>query len=93
MKEAELRKRATCSRCAKLLGTSGSPVFAVLRQQDYVINLGAVHRQTAIGIAFSAAIALHMGPDEDMATPARDEVDLTLCALCRVAFLEWLQNV
>lgn len=92
MKEAELRKRATCSRCAEKLGDPG-PVFSVLRQQDYIINLGAVHRQTALGIAFSAAIALHMGPDEDMATPARDEVDLTLCALCRVAFLEWLQNV
>ena len=93
MKEAELRKRATCSRCAKLLGTSGSPVFAVLRQQDYIINLAAARRQTALEIAFGAAIALHLGPDDDMARPAVAEVDLTLCGLCRAALLKWLQNV
>lgn len=93
MKEAELRKRATCSRCAKKVGECGSPVFAVVRQQDYIVNLAAVQRQSGLGQMLGGALAMHMGPDEDMATPAPDEVDLTLCAQCRIAFEEWLEDV
>lgn len=92
MKEAELRKRATCSRCNKKLGASGSPVFAVVRQQDYIINLDAVGRQQALGQMLGGPLAMHMGPDEEMATPAPEAVDLTLCALCRCQFEGWLND-
>lgn len=92
MKEAELRTRATCSRRAKKLGESGSPVFAVVRQQDYIVNLAALRRQDGFGRMLGGILAMHTGPDEDMATPAAEEIDLTLCALCRVQFEEWLED-
>lgn len=92
MKEAELRQRATCSRCKNKLGAPMVPVFTVLRRRDYIINLEAVLRQQGLGIAFGGTLAMHMGPDEDMATPAAEETDQTLCALCRAKFEEWLDN-
>jgi len=92
MKEHELRQRAICSRCKNKLGASGSPVFSVVRQQDYIINLAAMQRQQGLGLAFGGALAMHMGTDEDMATPAPDEIDLTLCALCRAGFEEWMDD-
>lgn len=45
------------------------------------------------GKRWGAELAMHMGPDEDMAIPAPKEVDLTLCALCRSGFEEWLEDV
>ena len=101
MKEAELRKRGTCSRCAEKLVECEIPAFAVIRQQNYMINLDAVQRQSDRGIAMGGgvsivdggAIVMHIGPDDDMARPAAADVDLTLCGLCRSAFEEWLQNV
>lgn len=93
MKEAELRKRATCSRCNKKLGETGSPVFAVVRQQDYIINLEAVRRQDGLGqMLGDGRLAMHMGPNEEMATPAPEAVDVTLCALCRCQFEGWLND-
>lgn len=92
MKEAELRKRATCSRCNKKLCETGSPVFAVVRQQDYIINLDAVRRQDGLGHMIGGLLAMHMGPGEEMATPAPEAVDITLCALCRCQFEGWLND-
>ena len=98
MKEAELRKHANCSRCKKKIGESGYPVFAVLRQKNYIINVAAVQRQTGLGLmpghlAVGAGLAMHMGPDEDLAIEVPEAVDLTLCALCRAHFEEWLDEV
>lgn len=92
MKEPELRRRATCSRCQHPIGAAGIPVFAVVRHQEYIINIAAVQRQQGLGMMLGGTIAMHMGPDEDMAAPAADENDLTLCALCRASFQEWLQD-
>ena len=92
MKEPELRRRAACSRCQHPIGAAGSPLFAVLRQQDYILDLNAIQRQTGLGMMIGGALAMHMGPDADMAYPAPDEADLTLCALCRAAFEEWLES-
>ena len=92
MKEPELRRRAICSRCQHPIGAAGIPVFAVVRRQDYILNLNAIQRQTGLGLAFGGTLAMHMGPDADMASPAPDEADLTLCALCRAAFEEWLED-
>lgn len=91
MKEAELRKRAQCSRCKKKIGESGI-LFATLLQRDYVIDINAAQRQTGLGLMLGAGLAMHMGPDEDLAIEAPDAVDLTLCALCRAHFEEWLDE-
>jgi len=92
MKEAELRKRATCSRCKENLGASGMPVFTVVRKRHYILNIAAVQLQQGLGLAFGGPLAMHMGPDEDMATPVPEEIDLTLCGLCRAGFKKWLEN-
>lgn len=92
MKEAELRKRANCSRCKKKLGESGL-IFSTLLQRDFVIDINAAQRQTGLGLILGAGLAMHMGPDEDLAIEAPEPVDLTLCALCVAQFEEWLDEV
>ena len=59
----------------------------------------AIGRESALaGRDYAALRTVHcvdwadMGPDEDMAAPAADENDLALCALCRAAFEEWLED-
>jgi hypothetical protein len=93
MKEAELRKRANCSRCKKKIGELRLPIFTALRAQDYIVDLPAVQRQQGLGLMIGGFLAMHMGPDEDMAIPGSEANDLTLCAHCRFAFYEWLENV
>lgn len=91
MKEAELRKRAQCSRCKKKIGAAGL-VFATLLQRDYVIDINAAQRQTGLGLKLGAGLAMHMGPDEDLAIEVPEAVDFTLCATCRAQFEEWLNE-
>lgn len=89
MKEAELRKRANCSRCKKKLGESGSPVFAVVRQQDYIVNMAAVQRQTGLGLILGAGLAATVaavalvGKTAATGRPA----ECALCALLALAGL------
>ena len=71
MKEAELRRRANCSRCKKKIGESGSPVFAVVRQQDYIVNMAAVQRQTGLGLILGAGLAGRPHPLRALPCPIR----------------------
>ena len=92
MNESELRTHANCSRCAKKIGESGI-LFATLLQRDYILNASAIRRQTGLGLMLGAGLAMHMGPDEDLTIEAPEAVDLTLCAICRAEFEEWLDEV
>lgn len=92
MKESELRRRAKCSRCKQTLGHSGLPIFAVVRHQDYGVDIAAIQRQQGLGMMIGAELAMHMGPDEDLAKVVGNEADLTLCASCRLDFMEWLEG-
>ena len=93
MKEAELRKHADCSRCKKKIGEFRLPIFTALRAQDYILDLPAIQRQLGPGLMLDAVRVMHTGPDDDMAIPGSEANDLTLCAHCRFAFYEWLENV
>lgn len=92
MKEAELRKHANCSRCKKKLGESSLPIFSVVRVQHWIIDLFAVQRQTGLGQMLGDGLAMHMGPDDDLAIQDGESADITLCASCRAGFLEWLED-
>jgi hypothetical protein len=42
----------------------------------------AARRQQGLGLMLGGALAMHMGPDEDMAKPMMDAVTLTVCEVC-----------
>lgn len=79
MKEAELRKHATCSLCLQPILASGLPLFYRVTIEHFGVDLGAVRRQ-----AGHAGLAAAMGPDEDMAKPIGEPVVLTVCEPCSI---------
>ena len=83
MKEKELRRLATCSLCGQKIGHTGLPLFWVVRVERYGVALRAVERQQALGMFLGgAAIAMAMGPDEDVAQPVIEPITLSVCETC-----------
>jgi hypothetical protein len=82
MKERELRERCTCAMCGKKIGATGLPMFWTVEIKRYVIDLAAAQRQQALGLMLGGALAMHMGPDEDMAKEFGEPATLTVCAHC-----------
>ena len=83
MHETELRKSATCALCGRLVGETGLPLFWRVRIERYGIDLAAVQRQTGLALLLgNSALALAMGPDEEMTTPLMEPVMLTVCEKC-----------
>lgn len=87
MRESELRKRAKCNLCGKLIGHTGLPLFWTVRIERYGIDMAAVRRQTGLTMMLGGHVALAaaMGPDEEMATRIGDAVTLTVCERCAVS--------
>lgn len=83
MRETELRESATCALCGRLIGASGLPLFWRVRIERYGLDLAAVQRQTGLALLLgNSALALAMGPDEEMTTPLMEPVMLTVCESC-----------
>lgn len=83
MKEKELRRLATCSLCGQKIGHTGLPLFWVVRVERYGVDLRSVERQQGLGMFLgSAAIAMAMGPDEDVARPVIEPITLSVCEAC-----------
>lgn len=83
MKEAELRKHATCSLCGNKVMASGMPLFWRVTVERFGIDMQAATRQQGLTMMLgSAGLAAVMGPDEDMAKPMMDAVTLTVCESC-----------
>jgi hypothetical protein len=82
MKERELRDRAICSMCGNKIGAAVLPMFWTVEVKQYVIDLAAAQRQQGLGLMLGGALAMHMGPDEDLAKEVRKPADLTICANC-----------
>lgn len=85
MKEAELRKHATCALCRNAILSSGLPLFWRVTVERFGVDMRAVRRQDGL-IAFMghAGVAAVMGPDEEMATPMMPPVVLAVCETCAV---------
>jgi len=70
-------------RTRRLVGASGLPLFWRVRIERYGIDLAAVQRQTGLALLLgNSALALAMGPDEEMTTPLMEPVMLTVCEKC-----------
>ena len=82
MKEAELRAAAECCLCHRLLGKTGMPMFYRVRIERHGINLPAMQRQHGLGLMLGGALAMAMGPDEEMTTPLMEPVTVTICEPC-----------
>ena len=81
MKERELRQHATCSLCRKAIGHTGLPLFWRVKIEYFGIDMRALQRQQGLGLMIGGALAMHMGPDEDMAKLIH-ETTLTVCETC-----------
>jgi hypothetical protein len=83
MKEAELRRHATCSLCGNKVMAQGMPLFWRVTVERFGIKADPVERQTGLAMMLgSAQLASAMGPDEDMAEPIMEPVVLTVCESC-----------
>lgn len=83
MKEAELRKHATCSRCREKVLHTGLPLFWRVTVERFGVDIAAAKRQDGLGrFLGSSVLAEVMGPNQDMATLLMGPVTLTLCETC-----------
>lgn len=84
MKEKELRAHSTCSLCKRKLGQTSFPIFYRLTIERFMLDPGAISRQQGLGMLLggNGFLAMHMGPDEDMAKPIMDKLTLVVCQDC-----------
>ena len=86
MKEKQLRNHAECNYCGRKIGECGIPAFFVLESKLYAIDLHATTRQTGLGMQLNPLLAMHMGPDEDLAIEKQKE-KTTMCFNCGTELL------
>ena len=82
MKEPELRKAAMCAVCRKPFGNAGTPFFWRVSIQRFVINPDALKRQHGLGMMLPPALAMVMGPNEDLAQTFGEPAEFTVCDSC-----------
>ena len=84
MKERELREAADCGICGKPFGHTGFPAFWRVRIERHGVDAGAVTRQQGLAMMMggNAALAMAMGPDEEMTKPLMDPMEMTVCERC-----------
>lgn len=83
MKEAELRKYATCAKCGKKVGHTGLPFFWTITLNRYGVDMRAVQAQDGLGAFLgNSYLAQVMGPNQDLAKPVMDTVSVALCEDC-----------
>lgn len=83
MKEHDLSLSMVCGRCNKSVVHTGVPLFWRVKVERFGIDLQAVKRQQGLGMFLgSHALASVMGPDEDLAKPVMETVEISLCEDC-----------
>jgi hypothetical protein len=82
MKERELRDIANCEMCGKPFGHTGLPLFWRVTVERFGVDQNAARRQDGLAAIIGSSLAMHMGPDEDIAKPMMDPVKVTLCENC-----------
>jgi len=86
-KKSDLKK---CAMCGNGLMHTGIPIFYKLRIEPMGFDSGAIQRTNAIEQYFGGeagpgiAIANAMGPNEDLAKPLGEPVELLICQPCGV---------
>lgn len=83
MKGNELRKAATCAVCGHKIGQASVPIFYRVKIERYVLDPTAVRRHSGLEMMLgSAGLAQAMGPNEDLAKPVMEPVEVTVCEDC-----------
>lgn len=87
MKERELRDHVACSFCGRQLGKTRLPLFWTVSVRRYGLNLPAIQRQSGLAtfLGGNALVAAALGPDDEMADPLTDVIELTMCEKCAMA--------
>lgn len=88
VKENELREMADCDLCGKGVGASNQIFFYRVQVDQIVLDGPALNRQTGLGMMLNPALAMVMGPNEDLAHRIAG-AEKTVCANClhRIAAL------
>lgn len=83
MKEAELRKHATCDLCYRKIGETGLPLFWRVTIERFGLDMRAIEAQTGLAMMMgSAFLAGVMGPNQDVAKPVMDPAVIPVCETC-----------
>ena len=84
MKEDELREAAVCAVCGDRIMTRGMPLFWRVRLTRYGLDWNALQQQQGLTMMLGghAALARIMGPDNDLAKPMGDPIEVTVCERC-----------
>ena len=81
MKERELREHAECDFCGEKIGACRVPGFFTVEVVMYGLEPEALQRNAGLAMMIGAPLAMHMGPDEDLATE-RLRTKKTMCFKC-----------
>jgi len=93
MKEDELRKHATCSKCGNKIGHTGIPLFWTVSINRHGIKLEALRRSAGLYMMLgSPELARAMGTNEEMTEPAMDTVNITLCEECALPIMGLIES-
>ena len=84
MKERELRQHTQCDLCHRKLGQTEIPLFWMVTVERYGLDLKAIERQQGMAMMMggNATLAMHMGPDENLAQQLMEATKLTVCETC-----------
>ena len=84
MKEKELRAYATCGLCQKKIGQTSFPSFYRVTLERFMLDPGAIQRQTGLAMMLggNGALASVMGCDEEMTHDLMDKESFTVCEDC-----------
>lgn len=82
MKERELREAADCRVCGRKIGEAGLPLFYRIRAQLFGLDAAAVQRKQGLGMMIGGALAMVMGPDDDLAKEIGEAETFTVCFDC-----------
>ena len=83
LKEKELRALATCGICHDKVMSTGLPLFWRVTIDRFGIDTRAMQRQQGLSMMMgSPALAMFMGPNEDMAKPVMDTAVVSVCENC-----------
>ena len=80
----ELRKHAKCDICGEKIGSTGVPLFFVVKVDEYMIDMVKVQKQTALSTMMGNSIVANiMGVDDEMASVVKSK-EITVCSNCSI---------
>lgn len=93
MKEKELRKLANCHICGEPIGRGLIPMFSRFTIERFILDGKALQRKAGLEMVVgSPALAMVMGPDEDLAKSISKKIVGSICAGCIGEPIEQLEE-